>query len=718
MKVQNTVKKIAALAVGAFFLGATVAGASASLADYPAPFVTDGVNHAKIVIGDKAATQDVLGAVDIATSLQRAAVTAVEATGGSVSVAGGKTEDILVGSTLATAFGTIDSTDVPFLADSSVSIDIGDVSGTYDYEESVAFVGGTVSTGVTATNQGDDWMDKVFVTIPSDGITYTFDFKETLESGNYISDATSTDPINIEFLGQNMKIVGASDNDTITVQVGNEVFLNVGDTATVAGKQVKLVNVGGGSTDSVVVSVDGVQKTISGSSATNVNGIKVKIQDTFYSDSLAERAATLIIGDETTETYDDDEAYIGEDEDNPAWAWYLGGLATSAPTIGIQWKLNLNSWDNNDNPMYTHALYEGDTIAFPSDFAEVKFVNLNQDTYQNYKVDVGQKTLYTNDGVTEVHDNGNVLKITAVGASNSGLKVNDSGTLTKTEEVYLYPEAALVVGVYYKDSSNSKAVWANNVTVNDTLTSANLAWFDYKKTKDSYPIQMRNWVNATKVGNLTFYFASDDMVKMTVDADTRFDFLGIDTSATDAGLYWNDDSIADYEENTRTKNGVVIYDPDAKFRKTSGYLEMDVPGDVSDFRANIAVVGKGGSVASTGGTAGVALNPIALGMAILDKDASLGNTPYIVVGGPCANTVAASLMGTAADTCAEGFTEGKATIKLYADQNALLVAGYSAEDTQGASRVLADYSKYMDEFTGTELEVVTANLNSLSVKSV
>lgn len=78
----------------------------------------------------------------------------------------------------------------------------------------------------------------------------------------------------------------------------------------------------------------------------------------------------------------------------------------------------------------------------------------------------------------------------------------------------------------------------------------------------------------------------------------------------------------------------------------------------------------------------------------------------IVVGGPCVNSVAAELMGNPTN-CAEGFTPGKALIKLWEHDNgkyAMLVAGYSGADTRLAGRVIAH--RFQDKsFKGTELEV-------------
>jgi hypothetical protein len=75
----------------------------------------------------------------------------------------------------------------------------------------------------------------------------------------------------------------------------------------------------------------------------------------------------------------------------------------------------------------------------------------------------------------------------------------------------------------------------------------------------------------------------------------------------------------------------------------------------------------------------------------------------IVVGGPCVNSVAAALMGNPA-SCAAGFTPGKATVKLFENgaNVAMLVAGYTGEDTRLAGKVVANRWK---DLKGTEVEV-------------
>ena len=77
----------------------------------------------------------------------------------------------------------------------------------------------------------------------------------------------------------------------------------------------------------------------------------------------------------------------------------------------------------------------------------------------------------------------------------------------------------------------------------------------------------------------------------------------------------------------------------------------------------------------------------------------------VLVGGPCANAAAAEAMGNPAD-CAAGFEEGKGIIQLveFANGNvAMIVAGYSADDTRNAATVVANYNDYA--LSGTKMEV-------------
>lgn len=91
----------------------------------------------------------------------------------------------------------------------------------------------------------------------------------------------------------------------------------------------------------------------------------------------------------------------------------------------------------------------------------------------------------------------------------------------------------------------------------------------------------------------------------------------------------------------------------------------------------------------------------------LDSEvASVTAQNLIVVGGPCVNTVAAELLANPAD-CTEGFTPGKARVKLFQHVNgnvAMLVAGYSGADTRLAGKVIANTDK-VTKAGGEEVEI-------------
>ncbi len=92
----------------------------------------------------------------------------------------------------------------------------------------------------------------------------------------------------------------------------------------------------------------------------------------------------------------------------------------------------------------------------------------------------------------------------------------------------------------------------------------------------------------------------------------------------------------------------------------------------------------------------------------LDSEvASVTSQNLIAVGGPCVNTVAAELMGNPAD-CTEGFTPGSAMVKLWEHANgnvAMLVAGFSGEDTRLAGKVLANMPSKVTGVGGTEVVI-------------
>lgn len=112
--------------------------------------------------------------------------------------------------------------------------------------------------------------------------------------------------------------------------------------------------------------------------------------------------------------------------------------------------------------------------------------------------------------------------------------------------------------------------------------------------------------------------------------------------------------------------------------------------------------------------------PISVSAVKLDTEvSSVTNKNIVAVGGPCANSVVAELMGNPADCgTALGIESGQALIKLYenGDYVALVVAGQDAMDTRLAAQIVSNWGDY--DLSGDEMIATTVSESSLSVESV
>ena len=81
MRFQKAIKRMIALGTGAIMLS-SVAHAAVDLANLPMPFIKDGKFNGILVVGDKAAAEDVIGTSDIISSLQFSATKKVATTSG------------------------------------------------------------------------------------------------------------------------------------------------------------------------------------------------------------------------------------------------------------------------------------------------------------------------------------------------------------------------------------------------------------------------------------------------------------------------------------------------------------------------------------------------------------------------------------------------------------------------------------------------------------
>ena len=752
---KRTIKRMVTIGTGVAMLGATMAGAVAQdLANYPQPFVdANGVfnTDTTIVIGLDAAASDTLGAIDIATQLQFDAKTPVPSGEGKLVVAGGVTEDIPIGIGIAndSTFAIdwqLDDGDIESFIDTEVTFQ----SDKYNIHDE-ALIGRTspvVETSLTSTD--DDYETNLFMEAKGSALQYYIVFDEPIN----ISKTTSTDSFEVKFLGKNLKITGVDiAKNQFTASVGSEFFMDAGDTVTVEGKKVTLVNVGEGG--SVVVDVDGVLDTISSAATRTINGIEIKNDDTFYTNEKSERSASLIIGTDAVKTYKDGDAYVGEDEDDPNWVWNFNNLGVSAstvvtnsttdpggPFIGV--KNDFVKIDDTHDPAGIGECYD-----FPNNYVSVCFDSLTvaDDNYLQVTMEYDSAAQTSKSGNNRASSEARTIRIYAPGSERfifrtSGWQdVNFSGVNgKKVSEIWIEgagtaftPIAGSMFGdllIYYSnpDSNSPSIVYAGNISSNATVTQIlELNFDDSKQDNARLYVGGNGSAGAGNLLNSTVLFwrftgdASDELtagqddivMNWSMTSANEINALGITLSQEEADeVRWRVAVAGDWapgnttlgtkDEDHRTPYGVIIKDP--KSNGASDQVILQMSGD--QVQANVVVKGATTSVSG----AGTSYIPADINVnARLDNEiaGSEANYDLILVGGPCANKAveAVSALGVTCESARAQWSPGKAIIKMAQNGNkvALLVAGYNAIDTRMAAKVLKNYDEY--DLSGTEVTV-------------
>ena len=137
---------------------------------------------------------------------------------------------------------------------------------------------------------------------------------------------------------------------------------------------------------------------------------------------------------------------------------------------------------------------------------------------------------------------------------------------------------------------------------------------------------------------------------------------------------------------------------------------LDIVYPESQMYPLVYIAAKGSSFSEVGAstTDAVTVQRIQVGAAKLASEVSdvkAQNT--ILVGGPCANAAAATVMGNP-EPCTTGFSLGEGIIQIWEHTNgnvAMLVAGYGAVDTRNAAAVVANYGDHKANLKGTKVRV-------------
>ena len=744
LKAKGAMRRIAAVSSTAVMMGATMFGAAAAadLAGYPAPFITNGQWVGLIVVGADAAPADIIGATDIAVTLAQSATTS--AGGGSTVTVGGETEEISLGNYVGNVTPSgfdheLEDDDISGLKDSAITFQ----SKSYDYHDAIVFQNGTTAqlgprivTSLVAAE--DDYKSGVFAEVDRGVFGYYYVFDSSIN----VSVATTADPLTINFLGRKVKITSVTDDDTFTARVGEEVFMNVGDTATVSGKKITLKNVGSATTSTpVIVDVDGVQETVTGTET--VNGLEINVAETFYAENLAERAATLVVGSEALETYNDGDKFIEPcatawktancKKEDPDWVWDVDGLSLNAagelidnngaagtgPTLGTINDFVIN--DDSDGPITVGGKYD-----LPLGGFELRFDGLTvpDNKYAELTIKYEASADFS-DAAGFTAQTAEPAFIIESSVSDS-LLVTVGGANKKTNRIYISVDdiRGNDTNVFYRNPSDGKITFAGNGTFhtdNATIgnSTAKIGEVAYDDTKSTNIIigtsggQMGTGNVAANVLNLTFDVIDDNGYLLDKSDDLHiwlghasagdFTSLGSTASLEQANeIFWGTGyptnlSLGTKDEDHRTRYGIVIKDP--KGNGASDRVKLLIPAD--SVRAKITVAGPETTTTTSGGA--VAISSVAgVPVAKLDTEVT-DKTAFdvIIVGGPAVNRLAANALGVSypAYGAASGIPQDAGLIKMIENafggtKTAIVVAGWEAQNTRDAAAVLKDYSAY------------------------
>ena len=767
MNVKKTIKKIVALGAGAVLVGATILGAVATdLASYPEPFVQDGAFDAKIVVGANAATQDVVGAIDIAASLQAAAKTEIPMDGmETITVEGG--ELVQKGSDYLSFNQDLDSVVESFdeenfdglLEDGTLEDDDGDE---YDFSQKILLG----DQSVAFENPEDDIYDEALFTLKFDEnnsmeplLTFVIDFDDSDVDFGELNDNEKITMFGKEFTFEDIDTT--TDEEIVLFGSDETVYISKGETVTVTseGEDYEITVLGGNSDDSTaILSINGDTETVEAGDSPTIGSLNLYVSDVFISNiggdevsvSLFVGSNELILpaaGDNATLEID------GETIDSV----FVRTVGTSNAAIDeIRFEIDPTEMENVELDDDYDWLALGDTFVEPLFGFEVVFASVTpslmgdsdavfefsksgDDLEMHFVDNSGNEvdiSLYTQ-GSTNIEYHEDI----ATNTTNGNLIVDAGEELVKGDIFFLAdegtgndPKSRIFEVIKIKEDgaddevtlldllSERQYVVGPGDEIGDTNVEILAVPDDDGFTLDSDTLNVLYGKYDTKI---TLPDAGATELNITIDEDTNEDYEE-DVSGSAYKITLNADSGSDDEVDIVAVVGLTgVTDDDDVERTVSPYGTYFEREDKDDDWVKIYVpmrdryynvlVSPGAATITTSstGTTYDQVNVIGAGMAVLDTEINAGDSNLIVVGGPCANSVAFDLMAPVG-ACGVDFEQGKGLIKLFettGDTMAILVAGYDAADTLAATEVIVDYENYASEFAGmTEVEITTSTM--------
>jgi|GEM_PF-2728077 len=716
MKAKKFVKKIVALAGSAAMLGATVGGAMAALSDLPSPFIADGVFDAYVVVGANAGISDVVAAIELAAAFaQKATTGAGEGAVIEREVSPGvlKTDANAEGLYFTTSAQAEewDADDEGFSWLLNKTVEYND---TYYELHSYLKIKGTLNTL---------YSDGTFNWRTKGGVSYNITANQSLPVGFD----------KFDFLGQQYEIVDWDNTDKEVslgqieeVSFGLNEETQIGSVATVTAttidtihSKVKIIvkDSEGNVLDEDWYAEDDVFQN-------DTLGLKFTVKSFYYS---TEGESEITISWETSSVELKDGGNYEADSKN--WTVKVAGDANGLLSI------ELGAWGGYpEEDRFPSATFgPGDSVDLLNGFFQITYSGI--EIAEAADEEPGELTTIT---VTDTIDEG------AISGSEPEIIYTDSEgneVYVDISPIYNIPEYEdnKTEGIYLFGETLVTFEWINktsycDINVTNMETGEQIEYLDGSATD-----QGTFWINVTESGNMSYllvwdnttctgstftplnlsiakfiangeffadnltYVVSGDSGTLTFTEPTD-DTIVIDFNVTKGEIIDEDITVAGktFEEGDEpgyTKWGTYYgYDNDAitlEYPETRRYAKITV-GRTTKETETVNVGDKipdSEWVLKAGG--GEAVNKISPEFAYLDNELSTVDKPVILVGGPAINSLVASLGNKTLtlDEWRSGNYTGKAIIDLienaFDGNTALVVAGYEADQTRIAARLLA-----------------------------
>ncbi len=824
MEIRKVLKKATAVAASASFIGATMLGAVAQdLANYPAPFVKDGVFDAFIVVGADAQPSDVVGAVDVGASLQFAlkktttagtSTTATISEGIKIEKSGSKFNfGQSINALQTTPLGEDDLPEI--LADVKYVDSKGSNKNKEDYIQRLLFPNNQTANltfyqdDQDAPNAGD----YLRVDDSEDLYNYSLDFDTYVKYDNASSTTAEDDLKTTTFTiqGQLYTITGVTLSggkvDKLTLLSGDAVLWltqNNPITKSVEGVEHTIEVLDVTETENACqLKVDDVTALIEEDETQTINGVQIGITDVraIHAQLQDVDICQVSIGASEVILNNNDELEVDSVDQRGSKTVFKEGTGGQLEGFDVMFKprddLFLSSGDAYTDPIFkswklvyggltaNYEMYSVETTGSSS--AEFKFINndgkevvlpmwLNDSSgtaLVGWGKDEDEKLLangtgwgtgvfgqYACIGTNDVDDCSGyfILGVTSGGETHV-FEIVDIDYASNKTDIRDVTYGRMYDDVLYTDEDAGAPTGSNldlgsfgtiSVFINETPKV--VAVMNSVKGKmetnhlGSFNITNGKALGATanasishfdmgpgnvQLNNVSIFFSELDRgnakkvpdryagteIRINLVGDTTDDEIDISTPTVKASVGGRSyDQVPDSNDVKvwMTPVGTKVEHDD----ENKDWLKIYFPDD--EVYGNVFVAPVVATVSTVeSGVSTYTLSKLQVGSAKLDSeisDASANN--LIVVGGPCANRIAAQVLGVTYPACgaASGIAKDTAILKAVTQASgkvALVVAGWEAVDTRRATRVLSNYDQY--DLSGSSVTITGTSLTDIQV---